>query len=1431
MRRTIGLDLGTASIGWAIVEEENEIKKIKKTGSRIVPIDGQQLTNFKRGQAQTANANRRIKKSIRVGNKRFKQRRNKLLFILKELNLLPKQYQFSSEFNNPKKIQKINILPIDKGEKQLTAKEFNSLILKALKKPVTNEEFGRILIRYNKLRGYSGGNENEGNEDISSDEILEVDRSKNSYPNQETRVAVYKIINVVLTQDVRNKKKVFELDLVEIGKSESEMIKGTTVLKNLNINQEYELKETIRRNTKSSEITSRDFSFFNKSNWRKRMESIEVKLEELSLEKNRKVYISEYFNEILNENEFYQIRENVVLRKRYLEEFEQIWKIQAPIHLNKVSNTQIKKIAHFLFPGEKETQLKYREEAETKGLKYIIKDQVIYYQRPLKDQSHLIANCRFEPEEKVSAKSHPLFEEFKIWDQINRLTIKTKTKIGETKSGNPKYKFIERPINGAVKEKLYQELQKKSELSFSSVFKIIEKLDDFTKEGDFFNGLSSKHKLVGNKSKLQLKKSMGVYWKKLQLEDLQNRIEFWNILYNKKGSEYDLNSERNKAIKDYLTEKIGDFPEIEKVIVAISKIKFPRNYGSISTKTVENVLPLMKAGKYYSQNEIAEEINEKISICLNEVTDDKFQISLQEYLDENPELLNRKGGLLTAYAYILCYGKHTAKEINEDEIYETYDEIKPLKQHSLRNPLVEQMINETLMFVKEVWQKYGKIDEIKVELSRDLKNSIKERAKIDEANRKARKINEAIEERLTELKQETNKKNINKYKLWSQQVSISDDGIFEKISNSKSEIDRLKLWEEQKHIDPYTGKPIKLCELFNDQFYDIDHIIPKSRYFDDSLSNKVITAQKINAEKSNRTPFEYLQIASTQNKLFSKDEFIEHASKIFRGRKLKNLLADKIPEDPIERQKKDTQYISIRVREELAKIVGSKNVYTTTGSVTHHLRNHWGLTALFKKLLLQRYKKFFKLKCAKEIKKHKHEENFNEQEFINAYVNEHIYTKDNNQIIEGYTKRVDHRNHALDALLVAVTDAKVIKRLNNLNKSLQDFLKSEIQNYTEINFNEDADNIIEKYFEANSTVRNKIKSQLKKFRDVKIPWKGFIEDAKQHLDSIIISHKPKDTLLIQPARFKNPNTNEIEIDKTKREIRVRGALHDETIYGLSQNFETKRIPLSKFANSKFDTKGNIEKIVSEELRKIITIHFDDYNSKKSEAFGEEGLNKLNDILAEKSDKELTHKPHKPVKSVKVYLKKEDSRTTVSLKNLSRRNSFNNSMFINTNENYLFAILNDGKKRFFDLLTFFDATNLLKEDFKKSTDKINYNKNLLFKRYFEQKHNAKLLFNLKKLDMVYLPLQNEDLILDSESPIFNSFWKSKDRVNNIFVFRKMSGSRAYFLKHNVAIPIEKNIEFGSQNLIEIYEERNIKDYCIPIKLDRLGNIIAINNILI
>ena len=75
---------------------------------------------------------------------------------------------------------------------------------------------------------------------------------------------------------------------------------------------------------------------------------------------------------------------------------------------------------------------------------------------------------------------------------------------------------------------------------------------------------------------------------------------------------------------------------------------------------------------------------------------------------------------------------------------------------------------------------------------------------------------------------------------------------------TRSEILRYKLWLEQKYRSPYTGEMIPLSKLFTPA-YEIEHIIPQSRYFDDSLSNKVICESEINKLKDRSLGYEFIK--------------------------------------------------------------------------------------------------------------------------------------------------------------------------------------------------------------------------------------------------------------------------------------------------------------------------------------------------------------------------------------------------------------------------------------------------------------------------------------------------------------------------------------------------------------------------------------------
>ena len=132
--------------------------------------------------------------------------------------------------------------------------------------------------------------------------------------------------------------------------------------------------------------------------------------------------------------------------------------------------------------------------------------------------------------------------------------------------------------------------------------------------------------------------------------------------------------------------------------------------------------------------------------------------------------------------------------------------------------------------VNAIIVQYGTIDEIRVELARELKQSKDERNESFKRNNKSQKENEDISKRIAEYGIRSSRNRIQKYKMWNE--------------------------AEQKCF--YCGQPVNVEKFLAGTDIEIEHIIPKSLYFDDSFSNKVCSCQKCNHEKNNRTAYDYM---------------------------------------------------------------------------------------------------------------------------------------------------------------------------------------------------------------------------------------------------------------------------------------------------------------------------------------------------------------------------------------------------------------------------------------------------------------------------------------------------------------------------------------------------------------------------------------------
>ncbi|MCX7955217.1 MAG: hypothetical protein N3A01_08540, partial [Bacteroidales bacterium] len=417
--------------------------------------------------------------------------------------------------------------------------------------------------------------------------------------------------------------------------------------------------------------------------------------------------------------------------------------------------------------------------------------------------------------------------------------------------------------------------------------------------------------------------------------------------------------------------------------------------------------------------------------------------------------------------------------------------------------------------------------EIRIELARELKQSKEERNETFKNINRIERENKEIEKILQEHGIRATRNNIIKYRLFLEMCG----------GNKKLNA-----------ICVYTGKPISFSQVFNDIEVDVEHIIPKSLLFDDSQNNKTLTFRSINQEKGNRTAYDYMASKGTE----ALNEYIERVNKLYKDgfiskSKWEKLLtpANKIPQDFIQRQLRETQYVTRKAREILSSIC--KNVWCTSGNVTEYLRRIWGWNDILLDLQLQRIK---------EIINNPLKEGITE---IIEYETEdgQIHKK---EVIKGWTKRDDHRHHAIDALVIACTKQGFIQRLNTLSaQGTRDELYKFVSERKE-EFRESL-SLVDKYFIAQRPFTT--------------------QEVKEKVAQIIVSFKPGKKVATWGKRFIKKHGKRVVVQK--RVLVPRGPLSEESIYGKIKTLEKNKPLKYLFENPHLIFKPYIKQLVEKRL--------------------------------------------------------------------------------------------------------------------------------------------------------------------------------------------------------------------------------------------------------
>ena len=412
---------------------------------------------------------------------------------------------------------------------------------------------------------------------------------------------------------------------------------------------------------------------------------------------------------------------------------------------------------------------------------------------------------------------------------------------------------------------------------------------------------------------------------------------------------------------------------------------------------------------------------------------------------------------------------------------------------------------------------------MRVELARELKMSREEREQVLSNNRKRKAKNETIAKR------------------------IAAEGI----TPTKARIQKYSLWEESGGRCIYCGNPVGVVQFLRGEEIEVEHIIPKSILFDDSLSNKVCACRSCNQEKGNRFAMEYIQAKGWEEKYTGRLNALFESKKISYSKRQRLLMLPKdLPEDFIERHLRLSQYISREAQGILRK--GIRLVSASEGGVTAKLRQLWGYDNILRDLNLERYR------------------SMGETEVVTV---EHRDGQRTDERIKDWSKRKDHRHHAVDALIVACTRQSYIQRLNRVNaeedrQEMDAFIKEQQQEQ-----------------------KPSKKEKLSLLEHWLIRQPHFTtKEVMKHVEEILISFRPgKRTVTRGRNVYKRSGKTDVQRDV----LIPRGALFEETIYGTIQLHRkdrsgtelvrsyVKRIPLSKVNRS------NVKNIVDSRIRDVV----------------------------------------------------------------------------------------------------------------------------------------------------------------------------------------------------------------------------------------------------
>ena len=798
--------------------------------------------------------------------------------------------------------------------------------------------------------------------------------------------------------------------------------------------------------------------------------------------------VGQYFAEQLRRNQSesptggisYRIKDQIFSRQRYIDEYDQIMAAQRVYYPDILTDAFIR----------------------------MLRDEVIFMQRPLKSCKHLVSLCEFEKQEKVmrvqqddgkggrllverrvkfgpkvAPKSSPLFQLCRIYEALNNIRL-------TRPDGSP------RDITPEERAKIVAHLQSSASLSFAALKKLLKE------KALIADQLTTKSGLKGNSTRVALAAALQPYPQYHHLLDMELETRMMTV--------------------QLTDEETGEVTEREVAIVTDSYVRQPLYRLWHILYSIEERDAMRRA--------LITQLGMKEEDLDGGLLDQLYRLDFVKpgYGNKSAKFICKllpqlQQGLGYSEACAAVGYRHsnspTSEEITERTLLE---KIPLLQRNELRQPLVEKILNQMINLVNALKAEYG-VDEVRVELARELKMSREERERMTRQNGQRKEANDKVAERIRQC------------------------GLYP----TKPRIQKYMLWEEAGKVCLYCGRSIEEEQCLNGDDMEVEHIIPKSVLYDDSYGNKTCACHECNQTKGNRTALEYIRAKGWEA------EYMERINDLLKEKKISyskhqrlRWLKEDIPSDFLERQLRLTQYISRQAMAILQQ--GIRRVSASEGGVTARLRSLWGYGKILHTLNLDRY------------------DSMGETERVSreGEATEELH-------ITNWSKRMDHRHHAIDALVVACTRQSYIQRLNRLSSEFG---------------REDKKKEDQEAQEQQATETGRL-SNLERWLTQRPHFS--VRTVSDKVAEILISYRPGQRVVTRGRNiYRKKMADGREVSCVQRGVLVpRGELMEASLYGkiISQGREriVKRYPLH-------DLKGEV---VDPRLRELIAEYNQEITSK------------------------------------------------------------------------------------------------------------------------------------------------------------------------------------------------------------------------------------------